>query len=372
MSEETQGIDSLYADTVEDPAAEPATPASTEPPAEPSTPPAEPATPARAGQEPTDPPADGDDSRSGMERFLADYGVEGGMVAFEDGEKIHISELSPAEQHVVFNSLSSKSRPTVEQEMELNDDEIKFINMVRESDGGVADVVADMANKQLDKIRLFEDSQQVDYDNMSSEAVYLSYLKANDSKITQEELESELEKVKDTKTFDTLVKGLRENAKRTQEDDRAKHTSEVDKKFNEGVEDDRRTIVADVAGIAEVAGFEVNDDHKNALLGDILELNDSGDSLLLEKIFSDPQSIFEAAWFQKYGKSAIDNMEKYWKQEVSKAFTRGRDEATGTMPGSTGAPRISGMRKRANTKANDGFNVAPDAKTVDDLYEDKD
>lgn len=390
MSEEIKDVDSLFdEDNQPAPVADPAPAAATADPA-PADPPADPPPAPAADPDPApapkaidppikkdDPPGepkpastDPPDDRPGLERYLAEYGIEGGMIAFEEGEKVHVDNLTPDELHVVLNSLASEARPTVEQSLELSEDEISFLNMVRESKGNVSDVVADLANRQLDKIRNFEESQQINYDEMGDDAIYLAFLQSKNKELSQEELADDLEKAKETKTYDTVVTGLREDFKRTQETDRANNTATLNKQFDAEVDEDRRTVVAEVTNIKEVAGFEITDDHKNALLGDILELNDVGDSLLLEKVFASPQSIFEAAWFQKYGKQAIDNMENYWKQEASKAYARGRAEALGKLPASSAAPRISGMRNRANQPIDDGFNTQPDAKTLEDLYDD--
>ena len=314
------------------------------------------------------PPAD--DNRPGIDRWLAEYGIEGGMIQFEDGEKVAYSELTNAEQHVVLNSLATKSRPTVEQASELNEDEVGFLNMVRESGKSVADVVAELANNQLTKIRVMEESQSIDWDNMSKDAVYLAFLKEKNPDLTDEDLQEDLDKARDTKTYENTVDGIRKDFKASQDRDREENTSEINKQLDQNIEDDRRNIVETIAPIKEILGFEITDDQKNTLLGDVLELNDSGDSLLLEKIFSDPKTILEAAWFLKYGKSSVTQMENYYKQELGKAYGRGRDEALGKLPDSDMPARIGGLSSRANLTNPDGFNVKPNAKTVDDLYED--
>ena len=45
-------------------------------------------------------------------------------------------------------------------------------------------------------------------------------------------------------------------------------------------------------------------------------------------------------------------------------------EALGKLPEGGIPPRISGLGKRADLTNKDGFGTTPNAKTVDDLYED--
>lgn len=310
------------------------------------------------------------DDRPGIERYLAEFGIEGGMIHFEDGEAVHINDLSPEEQHIVLSSLASEARPTIEQQNDLTEEEVGLLNLVRESGKPVAEVIADMANEQLERIRLLEESQQVDWDQMGDDAVYLAFLKAKSPDLSDEELEEDLNKARETKTYESVVKGIRDDFKTSQEYARQQHTNNLHQKFNQEIENDRKVIVENVSPINEIAGFEINDDIKNDLLSDMLEVNENGDSLLLEQIFSSPQDILEAAWFRKYGKDSINQMENYWKQEASKAYARGRNEALGKLPASDTPARISGIARKNQDTPSDNYGSKPDATTIDDLYND--
>lgn len=310
------------------------------------------------------------DSRSGIERLLSDYGVEGGMIKFDDGQKIHINDLPAKEQYAVLESLTKNSRPTIEQLNDLSEDEVSFLNLARESGRPITDVIADLANSQLEYIRLQEESQSIDWNNMSDDAVYLAFLRDKNPDMSDEDLQDDLDKASGTRTYKSTVEGIRKDFTAAQERERESYTNQMNHRFDQEIEGDRRQIVESVAAINDIAGFDVNDDIKNELLGDILELNDVGDSLLLETIFSSPERILKHAWFEKYGERAIDDMEKYYRQEISKAYTRGKDEALGKFPESGMPARIGGLGKRAEERPNDGYGMSPDAKSIDDLYED--
>ena len=369
MSEEKMSVDDLYSDepsnTVTAPVAD--TPATSNTPADqPSA-----AKEAAAAASNITPASDAiPDTRPGLERYLAEYGIEGGMIQFEDGEKAHINDLTPEEQHVVLASLAKNTRPTIEQQNDLNEDEIGFLNMARESGKPIADVIAEIANQQVDRIRTFEESQNIDWDQMSEDAIYLSFLRDKNPDLSDEDLQQDLDKARETRTYGTVVAGIREDFKAAQERGHQLQATEINKQFDQEIELDRKLIVESISDIQDVAGFGINDDQKNILLGDMLELNDSGDSLLLEQIFSNPQSILEAAWFRKYGKDSINQLESYYKQEISKAYDRGKNETLGRLPESGVPNKIGGVATRQNTKPNDGFGIRPDAQSVDDLYND--
>jgi hypothetical protein len=78
----------------------------------------------------------------------------------------------------------------------------------------------------------------------------------------------------------------------------------------------------------------------------------------MEKVFSEPNELFKAAWFYKNGTSVLDNLEKYYKNEVARAYQLGKTE---TMNGMSPNP-ISGTR---TSNAND------DGKSNQSLRRDK-
>ena len=73
------------------------------------------------------PPETDTDAGTGIEQLLADYGVEGGMITFQDGEKVHVNDLTPREQYAALRAVIDNERPVIEKELDLADDEIELL-----------------------------------------------------------------------------------------------------------------------------------------------------------------------------------------------------------------------------------------------------
>jgi len=122
-----------------------------------------------------------------------------------------------------------------------------------------------------------------------------------------------------------LIKKQQEEINRTVE-------LQQQEEFNNMLEEQRSTIVTVVQDINDIAGFKVSDEDKNNILHDLLETNEYGDSLFMEEVFSDPKTLFKAAWMYKNGEAYFDNLEQYYKKEIAKAYQNGKNEALNGMP----------------------------------------
>jgi len=344
-----------------------------DPPADPPiNPPADPPADSPEGGadpgQPADPPEGGDPPiTSGIEMVLADYGVEGGMIVFEDGEKVHIDDLNETEQYNVMHSIFNGNRPSVEDQFDLSDDEVSLLNMVRDSGGSVEDAISDIVSGQVQKINQEQSAENIVWDDVPDDTVYMTFLKEISPDKSEDELLSDLATAKETSTFKDIINSKRKeftNRQKAVVDERERKDTED---ANTQLEEDRRTIVSAVSTIDNVAGFEITDDIKNILLEDMIEVNDRGDANLVGKVFSEPENIFKVAWFLKYGESSINEMEKYYRQELTKAYSRGRAEALGRLPESGPPTNLSGIRNTPEA-IKDNFNTKPNAVTTDDLY----
>ena len=63
-----------------------------------------------------DPPAQDPPVASGLELFLSQYDIEGGMITYDDGTSQHISELSAEEQAKILSSVATDARPSIEEQ----------------------------------------------------------------------------------------------------------------------------------------------------------------------------------------------------------------------------------------------------------------
>lgn len=273
-----------------------------------------------------------DDSTPGIEQFLSKYGVVGGMIAFEDGETKHFNDLTESEKFNVLQDLSQTTSQDIESQYGLDEEEVGLINWLREQNRPLQESIEELAQARVEQILAFNESGSTDFSAMTDDSIMMRWLKETDPEASEEDLAEELTRQKESKLYEKNVNRLREQFTAQQiEIERQLQAQQEQEMFN-ALEEQRITIVNAVQDITEVAGFEVSDEDKNTILKDLLETNEYGDSLFMEEVFSDPKTLFKAAWMYKNGETYIDNLEQYYKKAIAKAYQDGKSQAISGMP----------------------------------------
>jgi len=298
-----------------------------------------------------------DDGLSGIDLFLSDYGVRGGLIKFEDGETAHFSELTPDGQKEVLSSLVTNSVPSIEDKFDLDEGEITFLNALRESGATtVEEFVNGIVDHRMDSVITEQSASTIDFDAIAGDDIFLMHLRENHPEFSEGDLAAELIKAKDMMTYDDTVIVLRESYIDRQEDLKESITSNRDGAFKAELEGQRHEIASTIADIDSIAGAPVTNDVKEFLLHDMMELNENQDPILMEKIFADPTTMFKASWFLEYGEDYIQNLNNYWKKEVSKAARSGYEQSINGMPSN---PTVVGGATRFARQGNASQGGAP-------------
>lgn len=283
----------------------------------------------------TDDPAKTDTAdQSGIEQYLSQFDIEGGMISFEDGTSKHFDELEAAKQAEVLQQLHGNQTTSVEDRYGLVEDEIGLLNYLRENKLSVQEMVETMATERVQTLMAVQQSNNTDYDTMSDEAVYSKFLQEANSEDTPEQIETKLQEAKGLSTFSNVTAALR-NQYKTVQTTTAKAATDASIKENADVlESQRKTVVEAVRSINDIAGVELNDNIKNSVLDRVLEVDSKGESLFMGEVFADPTKLFKAAFWYYYGDGVSKQRDEYWKKEKSAAYKRGKSDALGTsQPG---------------------------------------
>lgn len=277
---------------------------------------------------------DGDDDvkMTGIEQYLSQFDIEGGMINFDDGSSVHFNDLEPDKQADVLGNLHNVAATSIEEKYGLDENEVGLINYLRENKLTVESMIENMAEERMNVVMAMRDIETVNYEEMNDDAVYLQFLKKSNPEATIEQLEGDLEKAKQQSNFDKVSASLRLQFK-SEQDSLVKGKLEQDTvEQRRVIEEQRQQVVNTVAGIGDVAGMKIDDQLKNGVLDKVLEVNEYGDSMFMEEVFSDPKRLFEAAFWFYNGQDLMVQRDNYWKQEKSKAYKRGRQEALGQDP----------------------------------------
>lgn len=312
-----------------------------------------------------------DDSSAltGLEKWLTSYGIEGGIVTFEDQTRKHFNDLTQEEQFNVLKSIAESGKTSVEEEYNLDPEEIGLINHIRNSRKSVQEALNDLVLAELLKIETNKVDYSTDFVNLPKDTIYLKWLKNSDPEASESDLQESLEIAKKTKTYDKQVESIRQSFIQEQEREIELENAKIEQENLKELEADREMIVNVVSDINDVAGWSITPEQKNEVLGSLLEVNSHGDSLFMEKVFSDPKKLFEVAWLEKYGNEYFDKMSEYFRNEISKAYARGKKEG---VSGLSSKPITTGTasNNENKTKIDPEKREHNNALTLDQLHED--
>jgi len=313
-----------------------------------------------------------DEPLSGIEKYLADYGIIGGQIQFEDGEFKSFEELSSEEQYNILQSLASEARPTIEDDYDLDETEINLLNDIRNSELSVEEYIGELINEQVRRSLTARDSLSIDYENMPDDAVYMKWLTEVNPDVSEEEAVEFIETQRaNEELYKHLVDQIRGKYIQEQRDEYLRNLNAQTQQQKELIEADRYQIVQTVENIDNIGGAEINDDMKNEVLHSLLEINDQGDPLIMEEMFSDPEKLFKAAWFMKYGESYLDNVDKYWKRRESEAYKRGKmDILEGAPSSNRGMARNNVIPKPGKSTAGNSGTESRRTDSIDALWDD--
>jgi hypothetical protein len=290
-----------------------------------------------ANPDPSQNDPSGIDTLSGVERFLTQFGIEGGKVSVaQEGSdspvEAHFNDLDSEQQVFVLNQLLNESTENSLASYDLDEQEVEFLNYTRDSGKSLADALNDIVAARLDELSIMQGAMNEDIDALSDEAAHARFIRLNNPNVSDEDIIAEVNRLKESKFFTDNAKQYKEIFKSKQEELRQAQHQEQLAAYEASLEEDRVKIATVVDGMREIAGVELQNEDKNEILGKILEVDQNGNSTFLSEAFSDPQKLFKAAWLFYNGEPLIDQMTKDFKKELSEAYTRGRADALRGAP----------------------------------------
>lgn len=264
---------------------------------------------------------------SGIDQFLAQHGIVGGMITFEgedgkDPESKHFNELTSEEQFNILHDLTTPAEQEQDISKLLDEDEINLVSWIRDQGTTVEDAIDKLASERLDQLQNFESGQN--FEDMPSEVIVGKWLKDTNPDASDEDLIEELDNLKNGKFFEKQADALRKQFITEQGVEQEKANQARAEEAQREIDEDRVTIANAAKNIERVAGWDINEDMKNDVLESLLEVNEEGDSQFMSEVFGNPEKLFKAAWLYKFGESHFDQLETYFKKEITNQFQEGK------------------------------------------------
>ncbi len=300
---------------------------------------------------------------SGVEKFLNDLGIKDGMIKFQGAENpVEFNSLGADKQYTILNSLFNRGK---QESNELSEEETKTIALLREKESTIDDLISIEVKKALKEKDNFNERQQVNFDEMSEQAIYTKFLKDKDPEKTEEDIIAEYEIAKETEGFERSIKATRNVFKNKQALEKEEEISKLNKEIELTREEKRTEIVDDIIPIDNIDGWNITDEIKNEILEDILEVNEDGLSPFADKILNDNKELFKAAYRYNTGEDNFKNIENYYLQKSVSEYERGlREGKEGVV---LEDKPTSFAKENAENKTVTNNNDTPGEKTIEEL-----
>lgn len=237
-------------------------------------------------------------------------------------KKVTILNENNEEEEVDFYTLSHEEQAAVLKSLEdtgqiiENFEGSELIHYLEENNMTLEQFLDNYKQAVLSEVSSNEiESYEIDaYDD---EELYMLDLK-NKFDLTDEELIKELEKeLQDSDLFKRKADKLREEYKQLEDQYKETQRHEFERQQQEQYDTFAQQMVDVAIKTPEFYGIELEDDEKNEVLSFLLDLDDNGTSDFYKSL-NNPNKLYEAAWFLKYGKEAFDVLRNAYESEINR------------------------------------------------------
>lgn len=285
----------------------------------------------------------------------------------EDGtmEERSWDDLSYDEQ---LNILTGNQEPpsSAEPEDDLDDNEIDLINLVRQAKVTPEEYLQQVKQQAIQEYIAQNGEYEQTYavDDYTDDELFLYDMQLRMPELTEEELTQALESAKANEViFEKQINGLRAEYKKLEESKIQQDQLIAQQQQQEQFDRYANAVWEGINNQEDIAGtFELEDEDKQMLAQFILGQDQAGVSLL-GKALNDPQTLIEMSWFALKGKEAIDSINEYYKDQITKAREAGYNKGLEDGKKGGGKPASS----KVATKPGKSKLIKREIKTIDDL-----
>ena len=249
-------------------------------------------------------------------------------------------------------------------ETDLDDDEIDIINAIRSSKMNPKEYMEAVRSQAVNDYYVQSQQnptpQSFSVDDYTDDEIFLYDMQARMPDMTDEELIQALDTAKANEdVYQKQVNGIRNEYRQLETNKIQQEQAIAQQQQRQQYQQYANSIINAIDVQSDIAGtFELEDEDKQQLAYAILGQDQAGISNL-GKALNDPTTLVKMMWFALKGEEAIDSINEYYKDQISKArqsgYQKGLEDARN---GNTGS-RVVKKQNKLNNKQ---------YKTVDDLY----
>lgn len=237
-------------------------------------------------------------------------------------KEVNFYELTREEQLEILNNNEPQENDILEE------DEITFYNYLRTNNMSVQEFLERYKDSILSEVGTSEPVYEIDsYDDNE---LFLLDLKLKFD-LTDEELQAELEKeLNSPEIFTKKVAKLRADYKVLEDREKEARQTELQQQeqamYIEFV--DNMTKVSNA--VTDYHGVQLDDEEKVETLSYLSKLDENGVSRF-SKDLNDPNKLFKAAWYLRYGDEAFQALESAYEAEIKRLKKELEDKPKGTV-----------------------------------------
>lgn len=243
----------------------------------------------------------------------------------EDGEieERSFQDLSYEEQ---LNILTGDSDQQEEDDDDLDDNEIDLINSVRQANMTPEEYLQLVKQEAVKEYLAQNGTTEHTYaiDDYTDDELFVYDMQVRMPELTEEELTQALDSAKANEVvFNKQINGLRAEYKKLENEQIQREQLIAQQQQQEEYNKYANAVWEGISNQSDIAGtFELEDEDKQMLAQFILGQDQAGMSFL-GKALNDPQTLIEMSWFALKGREAIDSINEYYKEEITKARQSG-------------------------------------------------
>lgn len=223
-------------------------------------------------------------------------------------------------------------------ETDLDDDEIDIINAIRSSKLSPTEYMQTVRDQAINDYQQnhsgnYQQPERYSVDDYTDDELFLYDMQARMPDMTDEELTEALENAKANESvFKKQVNGIRNEYKQLENNKIQQEELVAKQQYQDQYNQYANTIINSIDECSDIAGiFELEDEDKQDIAYGILGQDQAGLNNL-SKILNDPNTLVRMIWFALKGEDAINSLNEYYKDQISKArqsgYQRGLSERT--------------------------------------------
>lgn len=205
-----------------------------------------------------------------------------------------------------------------EPERDLTDDEIKFINELRNSKLSPEQYINTIRQKAAqDYQESLQNAPQYSIDDLSDDEIFMLDLQDKIEDISDDEIKSALDKAKEDPLFARRVAGMRKALKEQEEQYKQQVAAEQEQIQEEQFNQFKDSVLQSIQSFNKVGDLDLNLETEDMedIASFILDRDDSGMSYF-GKALNDPKTLVEMAWWTLKGRDALNSISEYFMNEI--------------------------------------------------------